>query len=241
MEGSHGGPRWGTGTRSQRFIERHYGRIYRVGARVLGDADEAADLAQDVCVALPGPARFLARGEPVHDLALPGGGETRRAIRSGARTRGRRSERSFAETEALMRIEGRIASLADMRSVVAAPGPSANCRRTCGSPCFSCSRRSSGTRKRAKSSAYPNRRFPGACTRCASACGPSPRAGRRGHRDRRTREAGLGASRHFAAAAGAGPRAGGRGRDGGIRAPPPRNSRRGASEGAGAETRQRPG
>ena len=35
------------------LLERHYERIYRVGARVLGDADEAADLAQDVCIGLP--------------------------------------------------------------------------------------------------------------------------------------------------------------------------------------------
>ena len=44
------------------LLERHYDRIYRIGARVLGDADEAADLAQDVCVALP--ARLASwRGE----------------------------------------------------------------------------------------------------------------------------------------------------------------------------------
>ena len=34
------------------LLERHYGRIYRVGARVLGDQDDAADLAQDVCIGL---------------------------------------------------------------------------------------------------------------------------------------------------------------------------------------------
>ena len=34
-------------------LERHYERIYRLGARVLGDADAAADLAQDVCIGLP--------------------------------------------------------------------------------------------------------------------------------------------------------------------------------------------
>ena len=35
------------------LLERHYERIHRVGARVLGDADEAADLAQNVCIGLP--------------------------------------------------------------------------------------------------------------------------------------------------------------------------------------------
>lgn len=35
------------------LLERHYARIYRVASRALGDADEAADLAQDVCEALP--------------------------------------------------------------------------------------------------------------------------------------------------------------------------------------------
>ena len=41
------------------LVERHYGRIFGVGLRVLGDADHAADLAQDVCVKLPAKlARF---------------------------------------------------------------------------------------------------------------------------------------------------------------------------------------
>ena len=35
------------------LLERHYDRIYRVGCRVLGDPDAAADLAQDVCISLP--------------------------------------------------------------------------------------------------------------------------------------------------------------------------------------------
>ena len=34
------------------LLERHYGLIYRVGARMLGDRAEAEDLAQDVCVGL---------------------------------------------------------------------------------------------------------------------------------------------------------------------------------------------
>ena len=34
------------------LLERHYGLIYRVAARMLGDGVEAEDLAQDVCVGL---------------------------------------------------------------------------------------------------------------------------------------------------------------------------------------------
>ena len=34
------------------LLERHYGLIYRVGARMLGNGAEAQDLAQDVCLGL---------------------------------------------------------------------------------------------------------------------------------------------------------------------------------------------
>ncbi len=36
------------------LLERHYDRIYRIGLRLLSDADDAADLAQEVCVGLAG-------------------------------------------------------------------------------------------------------------------------------------------------------------------------------------------
>lgn len=39
------------------LLERHYDRIWRIGLRLLGDADEAADLAQEVCVDLAGKVR----------------------------------------------------------------------------------------------------------------------------------------------------------------------------------------
>ena len=85
------------------LLERHYDRIYRVGARVLGDADEAADLAQDVCVALParlaswrGQSRFTTW---LYRVVVNAARDALR--RKDARRRG---ERSFAETEALERI-----------------------------------------------------------------------------------------------------------------------------------------
>ena len=85
------------------LLERHYERIYRVGARVLGDADEAADLAQDVCIALP--ARLASwRGESrfttwLYRVVVNAARDALR--RKDARRRG---ERSFAETEALLRV-----------------------------------------------------------------------------------------------------------------------------------------
>ena len=42
----------GDGEAFDLLIERHYDRIYRVGARVLNDAAAAEDLAQEVCIGL---------------------------------------------------------------------------------------------------------------------------------------------------------------------------------------------
>lgn len=86
------------------LLERHYERIYRVGARVLGDADEAADLAQEVCVVLP--ARLSSfRGEShlttwLYRVVVNAARDALR--RKAARQRG---ERGYAEVEALLRIE----------------------------------------------------------------------------------------------------------------------------------------
>ena len=84
------------------LLERHYDRIYRVGARVLGDPDEAADLAQDVCVALPaklaswrGRSRFTTW---LYSVVVNAARDVLR--RKAAR---QRSERGFAELDALMR------------------------------------------------------------------------------------------------------------------------------------------
>lgn len=84
------------------LLERHYDRVYRIGARVLGDADAAADLAQDVCASLPAKLASW-RGESkfttwlyrvvvnaAHDALR------RNAVR-------RRNERSHAEADALAR------------------------------------------------------------------------------------------------------------------------------------------
>lgn len=86
------------------LVERHYDRIYRVGARVLGDADEAADLAQEVCVSLParlasyrGGSRFSTW---LYRVVVNAARDALR--RRSARKRG---ERSYAEVEALVRVE----------------------------------------------------------------------------------------------------------------------------------------
>ena len=84
------------------LLERHYDRVYRIGARVLGDVDAAADLAQDVCVGLPAKLASW-RGESkfttwlyrvvvnaAHDVLR------RNAVRQ-------RNERSHAEIDALAR------------------------------------------------------------------------------------------------------------------------------------------
>ena len=82
------------------LVERHYDRIYRVGARVLGDEDDAADLAQDVCVGLV--ARLPSyRGESrfttwLYRVVVNAARD--RLRRDGAR---RRNERAFAEIDIL--------------------------------------------------------------------------------------------------------------------------------------------
>ena len=84
------------------LVERHYDRIYRIGARVLGDAEAAADLAQDVCVALParlasyrGRSRFTTW---LYRVVV-------NAARDGLRRRAarQRGERGYAELDGLMR------------------------------------------------------------------------------------------------------------------------------------------
>ena len=86
------------------LVERHYGLIYRVGARVLGDDEAAADLAQDVCVGLA--ARLPSyRGESRFATWLY------RVVVNAARDRlrrdgtQRRNEAAYAEVDAMTRAE----------------------------------------------------------------------------------------------------------------------------------------
>ena len=84
------------------LLERHYGRIFRQGIRILGDADAAADLAQDVCVGLPRKlATYRAEGRFATWLHRVVVNAARDAMRRAA-TR-RRIEGEFAEAEALER------------------------------------------------------------------------------------------------------------------------------------------
>ena len=84
------------------LLERHYDRIFRLGARVLGDADEAADLAQDVCIALPAKlASYRGNSKFTTWLYRVVVNAARDALRRRA-TR-RRGEQGFAEFDALER------------------------------------------------------------------------------------------------------------------------------------------
>ena len=84
------------------LLARHYDRIYRLGVRMLDDADAAADLAQDVCVGLS--ARLVTyRGESrfttwLYRVVV---NAARDALRRVA-TR-RRMEDNYGETEAFNR------------------------------------------------------------------------------------------------------------------------------------------
>lgn len=87
------------------LLERHYGLIYRVAARMLGDGAEAEDLAQDVCVGLVtrlasygGQSRFTTWLYRVVVNAA------RDAMRRNA-TR-RRNEQEFVEQDGLGRQQG---------------------------------------------------------------------------------------------------------------------------------------
>ena len=88
------------------LLERHYDRIYRIGIRVLDDAEEAADLAQDVCVGLPAKLPSY-RGESkfttwLYRVAV---NAARDALRRKAARQ--RNERNYAEVDTLRRAEDR--------------------------------------------------------------------------------------------------------------------------------------
>ena len=87
------------------LVERHYGRIYRLGLRLLDDPDDAADLAQEVCVSLAKRVRRF-RGESrfttwLYRVVLNAARDARR--RSAAR---QKLYRRYADASALER-EGR--------------------------------------------------------------------------------------------------------------------------------------
>lgn len=85
-----------------RLVERHYDRIFRVGARVLGNETDAADLAQDVCVGLVAGLSSY-RGESafttwLYRVTINAAHD--RLRRDGAR---RRNEQASAEIDRLTR------------------------------------------------------------------------------------------------------------------------------------------
>ena len=84
------------------LIERHYGLVFRVAHRLLGNRVEAEDLAQDVCIGLASKIRSF-RGEAkfttwLYQVVLNAGRDAMR--RQGTRTR---AQQDFAEAEALRR------------------------------------------------------------------------------------------------------------------------------------------
>ena len=101
------------------LLERHYARIYRTGLRVLGDAEEAADLAQDVCVNLPAKlSRFKGdRGFTnwLYRVVINAANDARR--RQNAR---QRNETLYAETESLRQAgdQARAAELSWLRQAL---------------------------------------------------------------------------------------------------------------------------
>ncbi len=88
------------------LLERHYDRIYRIAARILGNPHDAEDAAQEVCIGL---ARSIAswRGENARGEAAPFAAWLCRVAANaarGARRRGAaraRNEREFSELRAL--------------------------------------------------------------------------------------------------------------------------------------------
>jgi RNA polymerase sigma-70 factor (ECF subfamily) len=84
------------------LVDRHYDRIYRIAYRMLGRRADAEDLAQEICVGLPGKLRSF-RGEAkfttwLYRVTL---NAARDALRASAR-RGALAE-TYAEVDALRR------------------------------------------------------------------------------------------------------------------------------------------
>ena len=86
------------------LIERHYERIFRVGARVLNDAAAAEDLAQEVCIGLVAKLASFRGGSRfttwLYRVVVNAARDALR--RDGTR---QRSERDYAETTAMARAD----------------------------------------------------------------------------------------------------------------------------------------
>ena len=84
------------------LIERHYERIYRIGARVLNDVAAAEDLAQEICVGLVAKLASFRGGSLfttwLHRVVVNAALDALR--RDGTR---QNSERDYAETNAMVR------------------------------------------------------------------------------------------------------------------------------------------
>ncbi len=106
------------------LVEAHYPRVHRLAWRLLGNASEAEDLAQDVCAALGAKIRGF-RGEAAFTTWL------HRIVVNAARDRMRRRARAgrlaerYAEAEALERAgrDARSAELHWLRAALKALGP----------------------------------------------------------------------------------------------------------------------
>ena len=86
------------------LVERHYDRIYRIGARVLNDAAAAEDLAQEICIGLVGKLASFRGGSRfstwLYRVVVNAALDAMR--RDGTR---QRSERDFAESSAMARAD----------------------------------------------------------------------------------------------------------------------------------------
>jgi len=94
----------GDGGAFRSLLQRHYATIFRVGFRVLGNREDAEDLAQDICAALPkklasfkGHARFTTW---LHQIVINGARDVIRRKQSA-----RRKASGWGETEVLRRDE----------------------------------------------------------------------------------------------------------------------------------------
>ncbi len=94
----------GDGEAFHSLLQRHYAIIFRVGFRVLGNREDAEDLAQDICAALPkklasfkGHARFTTW---LHQIVINGARDVIRRKQSA-----RRKASGWGETEVLRRDE----------------------------------------------------------------------------------------------------------------------------------------